>query len=54
MMQLLSLKVKARMRIGFAGIDPAYNDLIFGGDPTDFGLFKAEIKKYLAVLKEWV
>ncbi len=53
MMQLMSVKVKAQMRIGFAGIDPAYNDLILGGDPADFGLFKSEMKKYLAVLKQW-
>ena len=53
MMQLLSVKVKARLRIGFTGIDPAYNDLILGGDPADFGLFKSEMKKYLVVLKQW-
>jgi hypothetical protein len=52
-MQLMSIKARARMRIGFSGVDPAYNDLILGVDPGDFALFRAEMKKYLAVLKEW-
>ncbi len=53
MMQLMSIHVKAQMRVGFAGIDPAYNDLILGGEPADFSLFKSEMKKYLVVLKQW-
>lgn len=53
MMQLMSIKVKAQMRVGFAGVDPVYNDLILGCDPADFGLFKSELKKYLTVLKQW-
>lgn len=52
-MQLMSIKARARMRVGFSGVDPVYNDLILAVDPTDFGLFKAEMKKYLTVLNEW-
>lgn len=52
-MQLMSIKTRARIRVGFSGVDPAYNDLILGVDPADFGLFKKELKKYLAVLNEW-
>lgn len=51
-MQLMSVKSRARMRVGFSGVDPVYNDLILGCDPADFRLFKTEMKKYLALFKE--
>lgn len=51
-MQLMSIKARARMRVGFSGVDPVYNDLILGADPEDFRLFKKEMKKYLAVLNQ--
>lgn len=53
MMQLMSIKTRSRMRVGFSGVDPEYNDLIFGADAADFGLFMKEMKKYLTVLIEW-
>ncbi len=51
-MQLMSIKARARMRVGFSGVDPVYNDLILGADPADFRLFKKEMKKYLTVLNQ--
>ncbi|MBC2840771.1 hypothetical protein H7F20_15615 [Robiginitalea sp. SC105] len=54
LMQLMSVRTQARMRIGFAELDPAYNDLIFDCDLADFGLFRKETKKYLEVLNELV
>ena len=52
MLQLMSIRTQARMRIGFAEVDPAFNDLIFNCDIGDFELFKRELKKYLEVLNE--
>lgn len=52
LMQLVSLETKARIRAGLAGVDPAYNDLIFTCELSDFGTFTGELKKYLTVLKE--
>ena len=53
-MQLMSVRTRARMRVGFADLDPAFNDLIFDCDLQDFGLFKKEMKKYLEVMNELV
>ena len=52
MMKLMSVRAKARMRVGFAELDPAFNDLILGCPMDDFKIFKTEMQKYLAVLKE--
>lgn len=52
LMQLVSLQARARIRAGLHGVDPAYNDLIFSCDISDFGMFTSELKKYLNVLKE--
>lgn len=53
MMQLLSIRVKSRFRVGFDGLDPDFNDLILICDPGDFELFKSELTKYLKVLVKW-
>lgn len=52
MLQLMSIKTSARMRVGFAEVDAAYNDLILGCPIGDFPVFKKELQKYLVVLKE--
>lgn len=52
LMQLMSVKTKARIRVGFSEQDPAFNDLIFGSGITDFDSFKKELKKYLKVLNQ--
>jgi hypothetical protein len=52
MLKLMSIQTKARMRVGFAELDPVYNDLILGCPIEDFKIFKTEMRKYLAVLKE--
>ena len=40
------------MRIGFAGVDPVYNDLILQSPLSDFETFKKELKKYLVLFKQ--
>ncbi len=52
MMQLMTIKAKARINVGFAEIDNSFNDLILEVDPADFKTFKAELKKYLHVMGE--
>jgi hypothetical protein len=51
MLQLMSIKTRAALRIGFSGVEPVYNDLILELTPTDFDTFKEEVKKYLELLK---
>jgi hypothetical protein len=50
--QLMSIRTKAALRIGFAGVDPVYNDLILQSPLSDFETFKKELKKYLILLKQ--
>ncbi len=52
LMQLMSVKAKARFRVGFMEIDSYFNDLILDIPLKDFKLFKQELKKYLGVLNE--
>tara|TARA_R110002167_G_scaffold91083_24_gene245054 strand:- start:47 stop:577 length:531 start_codon:yes stop_codon:yes gene_type:complete len=52
LLQLMSVKAKARFRVGFAEIDSYFNDLILDIPLKDFKLFKQELKKYLGVLNE--
>ncbi len=52
LMQLMSIKTKARFRVGFREIDSYFNDLILDIPLKDFKLFKQELKKYLGVLNE--
>nr|WP_313777736.1 MULTISPECIES: hypothetical protein [Allomuricauda] len=52
MMKLLSVKTKARIKVGLGTLDPKINDLILNTPLKDFQLFKSELKKYLKVLNE--
>lgn len=52
MLQIMSVKTKARVRVGFKEIDPKFNDLILDAPIQDFKIFKRELKKYLRVLNE--
>ena len=52
MLQLMSVKTKARVRVGFVEVDEQYNDLILASPMKDFKTFKQELKKYLRVLNE--
>ena len=52
LIQLMSIKTRARFRVGFKDVDMVYNDLILDSPLNDFKTFKAELKKYLGVLNE--
>lgn len=52
MLQLMSIKTRARINVGFAEIDERHNDLILETSLSDFNTFKKELKKYLKVLGE--
>ncbi len=52
LMKLMSVKTKARFRVGFTEVDSYFNDLILDVALTDFNVFKKELKKYLGVLNE--
>lgn len=52
LMNLLSLRTRARLRVGFGSVDTKYNDLILNTPMHDFTAFKRELKKYLEILKE--
>ncbi|MBU2946107.1 DUF6913 domain-containing protein [Zobellia uliginosa] len=52
LLQLMSVKTRARFRVGFKDVDLIYNDLIMDSPLSDFKIFKAELKKYLGVLNE--
>lgn len=52
MLQLMSVKTRARIRVGFKEVDQQYNDLIIDSPMKDFKTFKSELKKYLGVLNE--
>ncbi len=52
MLQLMSIKTRARLRVGLAEVDKDYNDLILQVPMGDFATFKKELHKYLKVLKE--
>tara|TARA_Y100000815_G_C12962101_1_gene357071 strand:+ start:28 stop:561 length:534 start_codon:yes stop_codon:yes gene_type:complete len=52
LVQLMSIKTKARFRAGFKDVDMVYNDLILDLPLNDFKTFKTELKKYLGVLNE--
>ncbi|MDP5231028.1 MAG: hypothetical protein NWQ38_11605 [Cellulophaga sp.] len=54
LLQLMTLKSKARLRVGFDSVDKNLNDLIFQVPISNFDLFKKELKKYLKILKEIV
>jgi len=52
LLQLMTVKARARMKVGFAEVDKNLNDLILGTSIEDFKSFKKELKKYLYVLNE--
>lgn len=52
LLQLMSVKTKARVKVGFKEIDEKYNDLILNIPLKDFKVFKQELKKYLKVFNE--
>ncbi|MDX1364504.1 DUF6913 domain-containing protein [Arenibacter latericius] len=52
LLQLMSIKAKARLKVGFGGVDKNFNDLILNIPIDDFQTFKMELKKYLRVLNE--
>ncbi len=52
LLKLMTLKTKARIRVGFAEIDDNLNDLILNVPISNFDIFKKELKKYLKIFKE--
>ncbi len=52
MMQLMTVKTKARIKVGFDEVDKDLNDLILQTSLKDFTTFKTELKKYLKVMNE--
>jgi hypothetical protein len=52
LMQLMTVRTKARVKVGFKEVDQNLNDLILGLPLKDFKTFKLELKKYLRVLNE--
>lgn len=52
MLQLMTVKTRARLNVGFAEVDRVYNDLILETPMDDFKTFKQELRKYLKVLNE--
>ncbi|ASV31983.1 DUF6913 domain-containing protein [Maribacter cobaltidurans] len=52
LLNLMSIKTRARMKVGFGTVGPDFNDLILETPISDFKTFKAELKKYLGVFKE--
>jgi len=52
LMKLLSVKTKARLKVGFGALDPRINNLILNTPFKDFKVFKSELEKYLKALNE--
>ena len=52
LLQLMSVKTRARVKVGFKEIDEKYNDLILDIPLKDFKVFKLELKKYLKIFNE--
>ena len=52
MLQLMTVKTQARVKVGFKEVDQKLNDLILELPIKDFKTFKLELKKYLKVLNE--
>jgi hypothetical protein len=52
LLQLMTVKTKARVKVGFKEVDQKLNDLILEMPIKDFKTFKLELKKYLKVLNE--
>ncbi|NNF19820.1 MAG: hypothetical protein HKN61_08565 [Flavobacteriaceae bacterium] len=52
MLQLMTIKSRARINVGFSQVDKNLNDLILQVPLEDFKVFKEELHKYLKVLNE--
>src|SRR5690606_40273403 len=52
LLQLMTLKTKARLKVGFGEVDRNLNDLIMNTSLEDFQTFKQELGKYLRILNE--
>ncbi len=52
LLNIMSLKTLARLKVGFKEVGPDFNDLILDVKISDFKTFKSELKKYLGVFKE--
>ena len=52
LLNLMSVKTNARLKVGFKEVDTSFNDLILDTPISDFKTFKSELKKYLGVFKE--
>ncbi|WP_405382428.1 DUF6913 domain-containing protein [Maribacter sp. LLG6340-A2] len=52
LLNLMTVKTKARLKVGFKEVGPLYNDLIIDTPLKDFQIFKKELKKYLGIFKE--
>lgn len=52
MLQLMTIKTKARLKVGFSEIDSIFNDLIIQSPLLDYETFKVELHKYLLVMDE--
>jgi hypothetical protein len=51
-LNLLTARTNARIKVGFPSVDSKLNDLIFETPINNFDVFKNELKKYLKVLNE--
>lgn len=52
LLQLMTLKTEARLKVGFGTVDHNLNDLILNTSLGDFQTFKKELGKYLRILNE--
>lgn len=52
LLNLMSIKTNARLKVGFKSVGPDFSDLMLDTPLADFNTFKTELKKYLRVLKE--
>ena len=51
-LRLMTVKTRARIKVGFAEVDPSLNDLILQTPMKDLNTFYSELKKYLRVMNE--
>lgn len=52
LLQLMTVRTKARLKVGFGEVDRNLNDLIMNTPIEDFRTFKQELGKYLRILNE--
>lgn len=52
LLNLMSVKTRARLKVGFREVGPVYNDFMLTSPLNDFQTFKQELKKYLGIFKE--